>query len=147
MKIVHTLIAAASLAALGAAPAVAQHRGSGGFHGSGGWHGGGGWHGDTRWHRGGYHGGYYGGRGWYAGDAFALGLFSGYAFGGPWAYDYYPHTYVYDYAPPPPPPAYYYEQAPSSEVYDGSDMQPADNGRHCPLYWNEKTGRYEPRCS
>jgi hypothetical protein len=170
MNTIHTLIAAASLAALVAGPAVAQHHGGGGSHGGGGFHGGGGWHGGggggwhgggggwhggsgwhgggSRWHGGGWYGGrsYYGGRGWYAGDAFALGLFSGYAFGGPWAYDYYPapYAYSYDYAPPPPPS--YYDRAPSDAVYDGSDMPPADDGKHCPLYWNDKTGRYEPRC-
>ena len=150
MKTVLALIAAAALSAV---PAVAQHsHGGGGFRGGGGWHGsgGGGWHGGSGWHRGGgWRGGYHGGysRGWYGGDAFAFGLFSGYALGGPWAYDYYPgsYAYLYDYAPPPPPPPYY-DRTRSNEVYDGSDMQPGANSQHCPLYWNDKTDRYEPRC-
>ena len=82
-----------------------------------------------------------------------MGLFGGYALGGPWGYDYYPgdYAYSYDYAPPPPPPpSAYYDRSSSAEVYDGSDMQQAptgqSNGQHCPLYWNDKTNRYEPHC-
>ncbi len=154
MNIARKLMVAASLAALAVTPAMAQHHGGGGgggggYHGGGGFHGGGGYHGGWG---GGYHGGWGGYRGgwggWYGADYFALGLLGGYALGGPWGYDYYPGDYYYNDAPPPPPPSsYYYDRSGSGEVYDGSDMQrPADNGQHCPLYWNDKTQRYEPHC-
>jgi len=166
MKTIHKLVAATSLALLSAAPALAQHsHGGGGSHSGGGYHGGGGnrgGYGGGGFHRGyagGYHGSYrggynyHGGYGWrggygrygYGADAFTFGLLSGYALGGPWGYSYYPRAYYYDYAPPPPP-ADYYERAPSGDVVDGSDMQPADDGKHCPLYWDGKTSRYEPHC-
>lgn len=152
------------------------HGGSGGgFHG-GGFGGGGYRGGGYRpapsfrsvprpYYRGGY--GYRGWRGSYwpyygYGGAFGLGLLGGYTFG-PYPYSVYEPSYAFD--------APYAYTAP---VYDGGDAEvdgapfpspdapppsdtpgyvtppdeqaPAATDQHCPMYWDEASGRYVPRC-
>jgi hypothetical protein len=159
MKIVRTLIAAASFAMLTAAPALAQHggHGGGGSHGGGGGHGGsggGGYHGGGGDHGGGYHrgsgyghgygGGWRGdyGRGGYGyGSGFSLGLFGGYPLGAdPWGYS----DYDYEVSPP----VYSYDRPPPSDFVGGSEAgRPQPEDQHCPLILDKATGRYEPVCS
>jgi hypothetical protein len=153
----------AAVAAVGlmASPVMAQRAGG---HGGGGFHGGGG----PRAYGGGYRGGYGGGwRGGYGygygyGNGFALGLFGGYALG---AYPYYGYgSYYYDAPPVVASPSYYYGDPEEMDAapFPDADAPPPVTGpayaaparpqqapadQHCPLYWDEATGRYIPHCN
>ncbi|QJU57317.1 hypothetical protein HL653_05485 [Sphingomonas sp. AP4-R1] len=149
--------------------------GGGGYHGGGfggGGFRGGGYRPGSSFHvapRPYYRGGY-GYRGWGGGyrpyygysTAFGLGLLGGYTFG-PYPYAAYEPSYAFDapyaYAAPtyeedevdaegapfPSPDAPPPSDTPGYVTQPDEQAPPAAD-EHCPMYWDEATGRYIPRC-